>query len=137
MDALASGSVQHDCGVGFEPRPLTDDEHGVLDLILSATFEGVEPLRAQSRDVRVVGRCTCGCASIELVAAANAPRSIRTDGLVPVELNIAPLAESPPGQVILFVRDGQLSYLEFVFFDERPPAAWPTSDRLSLVSIDR
>ena len=137
MDALASGSVQHDCGVGFQPRPLTDDEHRVLDLILGATFEGAEPLRAQSRDVLVVGRCTCGCPSIDLAVAADTRRSTRPDGLVPVELSVVPLAQEPPGQVILFVRDGELSYLEFVFYEDRPPAEWPTSDRLSLVSIDR
>ena len=129
--------MQHDCGVGFEPRSLTDDEYRVLDLILAATFEGVEPLRAQSRDVRVVGRCACGCPSIDLAVSADSRRSIRDDGLVPVELNIAPLAEEPPGQVILFVRDGELSYLELVFYEDRPPTGWPASHRLSLVSIDR
>ena len=129
--------MHHDCGVEFEPRPLTDDDHRVLDLILAATFDGVEPLRAQSRSVQVVGRCTCGCPSIDLAVTVDAPRAVRVDGLVPVELNIAPLAEEPPGQVILFVRDGELSYLELVFYEDRPPTGWPASDRLSLVSIDR
>lgn len=129
--------MQHDGGVGFEPRPLTDDEHRVLDLILGTTFEGVESLCAQSRDVQVVGQCPCGCPSIDLAVAADTRGAIRADGLVPVELNVAPLAHEPPGQVILFVRDGELSYLEFVFYEDRPPAGWPTSDRLSLVSIDR
>jgi hypothetical protein len=123
--------------VGFEPRPLTDDEDRVLDLILAATFEGVEPLRAQSSDVRVVGRCACGCPSIELAVAADRRRSTRADGLVPVELNVAPLADELPGQVILFVRDGELSCLEFVFYEDRPPTEWPTSDRLSVGRIDR
>ena len=129
--------MQHDWTVDFEPRPLTDEEHRVLDLLLAATFEGVEPLRAQSRVVQVVGRCKCGCPSIDLAVSVEAPRSIRADGLVPVELNVAPIAEEPPGQVILFVRDGKLSYLEYVFYDDRPPVAWPDSARLSSVSIDR
>ncbi len=75
--------------------------------------------------------------SIDLAVAAGTRRATRADGLVPVELNVAPLTEEPPGQVILFVRNGELSYLELVFYEDRPPAEWPASDRLSLVSIDR
>ncbi len=52
-------------------------------------------------------------------------------------LNVYPLAEEPPRRVILFVRDGELSYLEFVFYEDRLPASWPPSGRLSPVSIDR
>lgn len=117
-----------------EPQPLNDDEQRVLELILGASFEGVEPLRAQAVDVRVEGGCTCGCPSIELAVGASPPRSRSTEALVPVELNVAPLAEEAPAQVILFVRDGELSCLELVFYEDSPPTVWPTSDRLSLVS---
>ena len=119
--------------MGFEPRLPSDDDRRVLGLFLAAAFDGAEALRAQSRDFRVVGRCTCGCPSIELGVAADATRSTRADGLVPVELNVAPLHDEPPGKVILFVDDGRLSYLESVWFDD-PPTAWPTSDRLSVVA---
>ncbi|KON75094.1 hypothetical protein ACIOWF_05630 [Cellulosimicrobium cellulans] len=46
-------------------RSLTDREREVLDALLSVDFEGVERLRDEARSARVVGRCACGCPSID------------------------------------------------------------------------
>ena len=48
------------------PRPLSANERAALDHLLSADFPGVEELRLQAKPVRVVGRCGCGCPTIEL-----------------------------------------------------------------------
>jgi hypothetical protein len=46
-------------------RSLTYREREVLDALLSIDFEGVETLRDEARSARVVGRCACGCPSID------------------------------------------------------------------------
>jgi hypothetical protein len=53
------------------PRPLTPAESLVLGLLLSTEFPGVEALRAQARSAVVVGRCDCGCPTIELAVPAD------------------------------------------------------------------
>jgi len=53
--------------VGEEfPRSLSANERAALDFMLSADFPGVEELRLQAASVRVVSRCSCGCATINL-----------------------------------------------------------------------
>jgi hypothetical protein len=42
-----------------------------------------------------------------------------------VEAAIADQADSSPGEILLFVRDGRLSYLEYVWFGDSPPSVWP------------
>jgi hypothetical protein len=63
----------------MEPRPLTERERAVLDALLSVEFEGVEELRAQAADVVVVGRCTCGCPSIDFQRGRGLGMSIRVN----------------------------------------------------------
>ena len=47
------------------PRPLNDSERAALNYLLAADFPGVEELREQARVASVVGRCLCGCASVD------------------------------------------------------------------------
>ncbi|WP_189335430.1 hypothetical protein [Actinoplanes ianthinogenes] len=47
------------------PRALTERERAVLDALLTVDFEGVEELRRQAAEARVVGECGCGCPSID------------------------------------------------------------------------
>ena len=108
-------------------RELDADERAVLDLLLSAEFPGGAALRDQAADIQVVGRCDCGCPSIYLAASPRHRRAPISDGLVPSELRVRPLADEPEGDVILFVKDGRLSYLEYVYYTDRAPTAWPTN----------
>lgn len=117
----------------LHPRGLTEDERAVLGRLLVAEFQGVDSLRDQAIDVQVVGRCDCGCPSVDLEPISGRMRSDQAGRLAPVELAVAPEADEPPGEVILFVDDGKLSYLEYVYYSESPPTAWPSNDRLSLV----
>jgi hypothetical protein len=111
------------------PRELDTDERAVLDRLLATDFPGVGELRRQATDVRVVGRCDCGCPSIYLDPIHHRPAPI-SDGLVPSELRVTAIAGEPEGDVILFVKDGRLSYLEYVHYTDTPPASWPKHDRL-------
>jgi len=119
--------------VKIEPRPLTADEQAILDHLLSLDFEGVEQLRRQAADAAVVGRCDCGCPTIDIKTHGE-PLDVPLPGrLSPVEGRVVPVAdEEIAGDVILFIDDGRLSYLELVWYTETPPTAWPPVERVEL-----
>jgi hypothetical protein len=90
------------------PRPLTVDEHELIEAMLGAVRSGVSRYIGQLESAKVVGGCGCGCPSIDLmVGAADA-------GGRPVPILLAD-AESPEGVpvgIILWARGGCLSGLE-------------------------
>jgi hypothetical protein len=98
----------------FTPRALTDGERAVLERLLSADFKDAAPYRAQLDAVTVVGRCGCGCATIELDVDRRRvePASFDPNApfyAVPVE------GHGPRGAWILsHVREGYISELEVV-----------------------
>ncbi|PZS34728.1 MAG: hypothetical protein DLM59_04240 [Pseudonocardiales bacterium] len=115
-----------------DPRRLISAESAVLALLLSVEFPGVDALRVQARSAAVVGGCDCGCPSIALSVPADAPlASGLSSRLAPAEGVVSPLGEGVPGEIILFVDDGRLSYLEYVYCDA-PPTRWPSLDRISV-----
>ncbi len=109
----------------------------MLDLVLSEDFDGVGELREQARTVTVVGRCDCGCPSVELAVDAQAPKSQYAGTVLPTEGRIEPVGIEPPGEVLLFAKDGRLSYLEYVFYGDTPPSSWPPTERIRTVLIPR
>ena len=125
------------CNASFmqlAPRSLTDDERRVLGRILRSDFRGVTALREQFESVRVIGRCDCGCPSVDLEPATGMPRSDQVGRLAPVELDVMHESGEPPGQIILFIDDGKLSYLEYVYYSDAPPRVWPSDDHLSTIA---
>jgi hypothetical protein len=120
-----------------EPRPLTIAERSIIDALLTRTFEGVEELREQMRTARVVGRCDCGCPTIDIEPDADAPTAPLDGPLAPVEGRIAPEGNGPPGEVILFIDAGRVTSLEYVFYGDTVPAQWPSLDRLTLFEPGR
>jgi hypothetical protein len=118
----------------IEPRGLTADERTVLDLLLSADVEGADALRQQAHGALVVGRCNCGCPTIDIHVPDNAaPRAVLSGRLWPVAGRVIPRDDAAPGQeVILFVDEGRLSSLELVFYTETPPAYWPLAADIEL-----
>jgi hypothetical protein len=119
------------------PRPLTTSESAVLSLLLGASFPGVAALREQAASALVDGRCDCGCPSVSLQVPPDAPRAPAfRSRLAPSEGHVRPAGDGPPGEIILFVEDGCLSYLEYVFFDD-PPAEWPDISRIQVVETVR
>ena len=130
-DACAGDS---DCG---DLAPTAhDEERGVLALLLSRDFPGVEDLRSQSREVVVVGRCDCGCPSIALALPGTSSRGRST--LTPFEGRVVGHhGASCSIQLLPSTDDGQLSYLELVWYGESAPGSWPHIDAIDLVEIDR
>ena len=132
--------VEDDCAMTSEPpRPLTSAERAMLGLILAQDFVGANQLRAQADVAVVVGRCDCGCPTFDLAVPAGLPAAPLEDGLVPCEAEVAPVGDEAPGQVILFVKEGRLRGLEYVWFggvDDQPPQAWPEPSRVHVFRTD-
>jgi hypothetical protein len=108
-------------------RCLTDREGAILALLLAADFEGAAELREQARAVVVDGeRCPCGCPTISLAADhASSPQARGVAERVPV----AAMSNVSPAEVMLFVDDGWLSLLEFVWYgDGDAPPEFPSPD---------
>lgn len=114
-------------------RPLSRSETEVLSFILAADFPQGARLRAQLKGLQVIGRCDCGCPSIDLETSSGAlPATGFESRLLPVEAVVSPARIEPPGEVIVFVDDGRLSGLEYVYYSDTPPVDWPGLGRLTL-----
>ena len=90
------------------PRPLTVDEHDLIEAMLGAVRSGVSRYIKQLESAEVIGGCGCGCPSIDLIVASAVTEA------APSPVLLAD-AESPEGVqvgVILWARDRCLSGLE-------------------------
>ena len=120
-----------------EPRPLNDAERSMLLALLAPEYPGVSELRSQVPDAVVVGKCDCGCPTVDIKVPPSAPRSrVQTKNrLAPYEGRVAPLRDEPAGDIILFVDDGYLSSLEYVPYADPSPAEWPSLDRVEVFQV--
>jgi hypothetical protein len=98
--------VRHSVVMKVAPRVLTDDEEGVLGALLAVDFPGSKELRQQAKHVRVVGRCDCGCATVDLEVLGG-PAAPDADHQ-PVEATFLTGSGDPAPFVLLFVTDGWL-----------------------------
>jgi hypothetical protein len=116
-------------------RPLSDPEKKIIDLLLSPEFPGVPELRMQIDDALVIGKCDCGCPTIDIKVAETAARSLPQSGSgpLPYEGSISSGEHEPSGGIILFSSDGYISGLEYYSFTDAPPPDWPDFDRIELV----
>jgi hypothetical protein len=109
------------------PRALTEDEAGVLAVLLAADFPGAQELREQLRTARATPGCGCGCGTIDLHVDAGAPRA--AVDFQPSGATVVGADGKPIGSVLVFVQDGCLSSLEVAgFVDE--PLPMPRPDEL-------
>ncbi|MTD13462.1 hypothetical protein GIS00_05820 [Nakamurella sp. YIM 132087] len=115
-------------------RRLTGSELALLQHLLLPRFLGASTLREQIPSARVTGRCTCGCPSIDILTTGGESAAI-PDGLLPVEgaarLN-GPVGD-PDDQILLFVQDGRLSAMEYVWNGDAPPRDWPSTDQITVI----
>jgi hypothetical protein len=118
-----------------KPRSLNDAEKQILGALLEAEFPGVVELRTQLPHTMVVGHCDCGCPTVFLGVSNKVPGSSAEvkDRLAPVEAQVSPIKDEPPGEILVFVSNGQLSSLEYVSYVDSPPSRWPSLDRLTIV----
>lgn len=109
----------------IEPRPLSSDEHLLVEFLLSAEFPGCDELKSQLGIVEVVGTCECGCGTVNLAVRGPAARAICREP-IPIEAYGAGI------QVLLFVRGGLLSSLEIVDLGDKRPLPYPRPRDLNL-----
>lgn len=120
------------------PRPLSEAEKHVLTKMLSIDFPGAEELRSQVSRALVVGKCDCGCPTVDIeVEPGVSPSPVRArHRLTPVEGRVKPLGGEPTADIILFVDDGRLACLEYVAYSDPAPSGWPHPDRIRVLRLD-
>jgi hypothetical protein len=113
----------------IEARPLTDREREVLDFMLAVDDPRIPALREQARSARVIGQCTCGCATIDLEVDRDSgtPANLRSPAVSAFRRmgNVAP--EASVFELLLFLDDGWLSSLEIVYHTADPKPIFPPS----------
>jgi hypothetical protein len=118
-----------------EQRPLTPRERQVLDLMLSQDFPGATSLRSQVPFVRVVGKCDCGCPTVDLEVAPKAPRATGDfpSRVIPVTGYVGSTVDEPGAGIIVFVDEGYLSGLEIYTMADPAPQEWPDLGEIRVV----
>ncbi|MDQ3725034.1 MAG: hypothetical protein M3335_03930 [Actinomycetota bacterium] len=116
----------------MESRRLKPEETAVIRVLLDhADFAGRDELLEQVPGARVVGRCGCGCATVEL-AVDRAPAEDAPPYPIPNQATVLDEDGNPIGGVLLFVKDGCLAELEVYSFEDEPIRVFPGTDRLRL-----
>jgi len=112
------------------PRPLHPSERATLLAVLEAAdFDGRDALVAQVDSARVVARCPCGCATVDLVVDPDAPPAPTEASIVPNGAAVLGEDGDEIGGVLVLVDAGRLATLEVYSYGD-PIAAFPPTDRL-------
>lgn len=121
-DGVADGMI-----ITMDPPPLTQREQAVLEALLAIDFEGAENLRRQIANVVVVGRCDCGCPSIDFQHHQGSGMSVRVNASVPTShdgLFLYTVEDPDQGEV--------LGGIEWVGVGETNPDELPPPERLDI-----
>jgi hypothetical protein len=110
----------------LENRPLSPAEEAIVRWLLrnGSGVGDLSHLEATVGELRVVGRCSCGCPSVDFTIGGQAP------GAAPIANGHGTTADGLEVGVMLWERDGVLSGLEFYDLTE-PVRALPLADTLS------
>jgi len=112
-----------------EDRPISPAEAQLVTwLLLNARMgDDRSELAASVGDLRVVGRCGCGCPSIDFVEHGQ------DSGAFPIASAYGTTAEGAMAGLIVWERDGAVSGLELCELD-LPIRSLPLPDTLTLMS---
>jgi hypothetical protein len=103
--------------------------------LLTALLKGDEPvhraLRAQIPHLRITGRCTCSCASIDLGLDRTAVAGAPVDEAIVADATVLDPDGEPMGGALVFAFDGYLSHLEVYAWEDEQITELPSPDRLS------
>jgi hypothetical protein len=106
------------------PRPLTEREAEILVFLLKGADDPrLDPLIDQARTAVVTGRCSCGCATVNLAVDRETTTPVNLCSPV---VSAHSLDDVPPVGLLLFLDEGWLSLLEIWYIDE-PPAEFPAT----------
>lgn len=104
-------------------RQLTSHEHAILERLLEVPFDGCDSAREQLPHLlaRSVPECIEHCGSVELMADASVP-FMPHEGSHESKVDAEGWAiddDGIPIEILLFQKEGRLSYLEFVVFSDK------------------
>jgi hypothetical protein len=118
-------------------RALTATELEVLTELLGMEFTGAQDLRSQLPHATVVGRCECGCATVDLhVDPQGAPPAPASKSPIPAEARVTDDRGGEIGGILVFLDHGYLSSLE-IYSAADPIAAWPDAAHRHLMVVSR
>lgn len=105
-----------------------------MALLGHAEFDGRDGLLEQIDTARVVGRCGCGCATVDL-EVTGPPVTEAVSSPLPNEANVIGPDGKEIGGVLVFVKNGKLSTLEVYSYTERPISPLPSVSDLDLYRL--
>jgi len=111
-----------------EPRDLTSRERGLLSLLLDrASFDGARELAAQVAKTRVAGGFPT---LLDLDVPKTAPASLYKPRRIPLRALVHSPGGELLGEILVWVRDGYLSALEYAWYTDDAPSEMPPLDHL-------
>jgi hypothetical protein len=112
-----------------ERRPLTEEERKLLEWLLANGSPEAKPYISQIANVNVVGKCTCGCPTIDL-ALGNREQRKTAPSIILADF----IGKTPEGievGVIVHAREGEISELElYAIPDWKGPFNLPSIESL-------
>lgn len=111
-----------------EIRDLTSAELALVSWLIENPAAGLTHHREQLPRLMVVATCTCGCPTVDFGVRPDLVRHVG-----PTETHADAVGVSPEGEpvdVILHVRDGELSELEVVSHSGHQPVGLPRVEDL-------
>jgi hypothetical protein len=112
-----------------ERRPLTEEERKLLEWLLANGSPEAKPYISQIANVNVVGKCTCGCPTIDL-ALGNREQRKTAPSIILADF----IGKTPEGievGVIVDAREGEISELElYAIPDWKGPFNLPSIESL-------
>ena len=108
-------------------RPLTERQREILRFLLPPDLPQRDVFLKQAAAARVSARCPCGCATIHLsIDPTAAPRAEVALPYNAVDATTGACHELDRSfELLLFIEDGWLSYVEIVYYGDEPPAEFP------------
>jgi hypothetical protein len=111
------------------PRRLTAHETGILERVLSESFDGSAELFAQISQTRALGGIPT---LLDLGVPDAGAVSPYPDGVVPVQMFVEGQDGDPAGEILVWVSGGRLSGLELAWFGDESPDVFPAPEELKL-----
>jgi hypothetical protein len=117
-----------------DPRDLTSRERDLLSLLLEHTsFDGARELAAQVARIRVAGGFPT---LLDLEVEKTTPASPYKPRLVPLRAFVHSPGGELLGEILVWVRDGYLSALEYAWYTDDAPSEMPPPDHLRVERHD-
>ncbi len=112
------------------PRDLNANERELIELLARcATVPAAKELVDQIACTRVVGGIPT---LLDLQVSRSARSAAVKDGVIPVRAFVEDPDGETIGEVIVWVKDGYLSGLEYAWFTDEPPSAMPAKETIRL-----